>query len=125
MRGCDGGVALQPCRWGPARDAERARLRGVPRNRLTLGASPAVPDLRPCRLLRRLAEPPRDQAFPYDAAPDYRGLRPAGRLGMVLCRRDLPRSRREYDAAARADSALRLSGYSSSSPPGFMPRARR
>ena len=39
-----------------------------------LGASAAVPHLRPCRLLRQLAQPPRHQAFPRDRPSDHRGL---------------------------------------------------
>jgi hypothetical protein len=37
-------------------DAERQRLRGVPEDRRLLGASAALPQLRPCRLLRRVAQ---------------------------------------------------------------------
>ena len=38
----------------PQGDAERARLRGMPEDRLALGASAPVPHLRPCRLLRSI-----------------------------------------------------------------------
>ena len=73
-----------------------------------LAASAPLPDLRPCRLLRRFAEPPRDQAFPRDQPSDHRRLRSAGRLGLVLCRRGLARPRRPRHAAARSDPALLL-----------------
>ena len=69
------------------RDAERARLRGMPEDRRIVGASAPLPHLRPCRLLRRLAQPPRHQAFPRDPPSDHRRLRSAGRLGLVLRRR--------------------------------------
>jgi hypothetical protein len=49
----------------------------VPEDRLALGTSAPVPDLRSCRVLRRLAEPARDGALPRDRAPGHRGLRPA------------------------------------------------
>ena len=64
-----------------------------------VGASAALPHLRPCRLLRRLAQPPRHQAFSRDPPSDHRGLRSAGRLGLVLHRRDIPRPRRSHHAA--------------------------
>ena len=40
--------------------------------------------------------------------PDHRGLRSAGRLGLVLCRRTLHRSRRQDDAPARSHSEIHL-----------------
>ena len=64
-----------------------------------MGASAALPHLRPCRLLRRIAQPPRHQAFPRDPPSGHRGLRSAGRLGLVLCRRDIPRPQRSRHAA--------------------------
>ena len=88
----------------PRRDAERARLRGVPEDRLALGAPAALPDVRPRRLLRQLAEPPRHQALPRDRPSDHRGLRPARGLGLVLRRRGDARPRRARHAAATARS---------------------
>jgi len=41
----------------------------------------------------------RDQAFSRDGPSHYRGLRSAGRMGLVLCRRGHDRPRREDDAA--------------------------
>jgi hypothetical protein len=35
-----------------------------------------MPDMRPCRVLRRLAEPPRHQAFSHDAAPGIEAYDP-------------------------------------------------
>ncbi len=78
---------MRPCRRYSRRDAERARLRGMPEDRVALGASAPVSNLRPCRLLRQLAEPPRHEAFSPDRPSDHRRLRSAGRLGMVLYRR--------------------------------------
>ena len=89
-------------------DAERARLRGMPEDRLALGAFAAMPDLRPCRLLRFLAQQTRHQTFPRHRPSGHRGLRSAGRLGLVLCRRDFRRPRRAHDAAARADPEIRV-----------------
>src|ERR1700732_4105873 len=60
---------VRPCRRHSRRDHERARLRGVSKDRFAMAASAALPDLRQCRLLRRLAEPPRHQAFsPWETA---------------------------------------------------------
>ena len=53
---------------------------------LAVGAFAAVPDLRPCRLLRQLAQPARHQAFSRDPPSHHRRLRSARRLGLVLCR---------------------------------------
>ena len=77
------------------------------KTRLALGASAAVPDLRPCRLLRQLAQPSRDQAFPGDRPSHHRGLRSARRLGLVLHRRDRGRPARS-NTAAGPDPALRM-----------------
>jgi hypothetical protein len=41
-------------------------------DRLAVGAPAALPDVWPRRLLRQLAEPPRDQALPQDAPSDHR-----------------------------------------------------
>ena len=51
-------------------------LRGVPEDRLGLASSAPLPDLRPCRLLRRVAEPARDQAFPHTRHPIIEGYDP-------------------------------------------------
>jgi len=69
----DGG-RMRPRRRHPRRDPERARVRGMLEDRLALGASAPVSDLRPCRMLRRLAEPARDAALPRDTASGDRGL---------------------------------------------------
>lgn len=84
------------------------RLRGVPEDGLDVGASAPVPYVWPRWVLRQLAEPSRDEALPHHSASDHRGVRPTGRLGVVLRRRDHPRSRRSNDAAARADTAVRV-----------------
>ena len=59
----------------PRRHAERAR---AARSACKIGSEwvhlRLCRDLRPCRLLRRFAAPPRDRAFPRDAASDHRGL---------------------------------------------------
>ena len=49
------------------RQAERARLSRVPEVGWGLGSPAALPRLRPCRLLRQLAQPPRHQTLPPDA----------------------------------------------------------
>ena len=74
------------------------RLRGMPGNGLAVGPSAALPDVRARRLLRQLAEPPRDQAFPPDPPSDHRRLRsPEGWAGAV----DESGRARSPDAAAR------------------------
>ena len=88
-------AAMHPRQLYPQGDAECARLRGMPQNSgRMVGASAPVPHLRSRRLLRRLAEQTCDQAFPSHTASHHRGLRSPGRLGLVLCRRSLSRSRR-------------------------------
>src|SRR5579864_9545129 len=47
------------------------RVQGVPGDGRYLGASPAVPDVRSRRMLRRFEEPSRHQAFPRRPASDY------------------------------------------------------
>src|SRR6266853_3366001 len=79
---------MQPPKYDPRCDAERPRLRGVPESRFEVGAFAALPHLRTCWLLRRLAESTRHQAFSCDRPSDHRRIRSAGRVGMVLCRRD-------------------------------------
>src|SRR3954467_8371341 len=81
----------------PGSPAHPAGLRGVPAHRLALGPPAPLPDLRPRRLLRLVAEPPRAPARPHRRPPD-RALVPAGRgLALVLRGRDVrltPRLRR-------------------------------
>src|SRR5258708_440522 len=60
----------------------------MPEDGRALGAPALVPDLRPRRLLRRLAEQARHQAFPCDQAPDHEELRAGRGLGVVLRRRN-------------------------------------
>src|SRR5438105_11480676 len=79
-----------------------------------MGALAALPDLRPRRLLRRLAEPARHQALPREPPPHHRGLRPPGRMGLVLHRRGDARPFRSRHAPARSDSPVRLSGVATS-----------
>ena len=97
---------------GIRRHAERARLRGMPEKRQRVAASADLPHLRPCRLLRRFAQQARDRAFPCHRASRHRGLRSAGRLGLVLCRRSDVRSVEAKDAAQRSDPALLLNSVS-------------
>ena len=104
-----------PRRHDPRRDAERARLRGMPEDRQRMGASAALPHLRPCRLLRRFAQQARHRAFPRDPPSGHRRLRPAGRLGLVLCRRDVPRPVGPTDAAGRPDPEVLLGNISNPS----------
>src|SRR6476660_217143 len=60
----------------------------MPETRLILGASASLPDLRPCRLLRQLAESScHETLHPHDASGD--GLLRARRtMGLVLRRSD-------------------------------------
>src|SRR3954467_4130116 len=80
-------------------------LRGLPEDRVTLGAPARVPELRTCRLLRLLAQPSRPRAR-RDDEPRRGALVRAGRgLALVLRGRDAG-----------------LSGPADASPPGGMVR---
>src|SRR4029453_14770796 len=92
----------------PQSCTQRARLRGLPEDRFDLGPLAPVQDVRPRRLLRQLAEPPRHPALSRVPSSDHRGLRPARRMGLVLCRRGHDRPRRRHDCADGAYPALRL-----------------
>src|SRR4051812_15831723 len=59
----------------------------MPEDRQRVGAPAAVPRVRPRRLLRPVAVPPRACALPRDGAPHHRRLRSARGLGLVLRRR--------------------------------------
>src|SRR5216684_4231403 len=85
---------MRSCGSHSRRDPERARVRGVPEDRFALGTSAPVPDLRPCRVLRRLSEPARNTTLPGDTAPGHRRLRPTRGLGLALYRRGYARSER-------------------------------
>src|SRR6266478_4641100 len=99
---------MRPCRRYSRRNAERARLRGVSEDRIGMAAFAAMPDLRPCRLLRRIAKPPCHEAFSRHAPPDHRRLRPARRLGLVLHRRGDARPHRARYPTQRPDPPLLL-----------------
>ena len=95
----------KPYGRNPHGHAQRARLRGMPEDRRSVGSPTAVPDLRPCRLLRQLAEPPRDQAFPRHPPSDHRGYDPPE--GWGWCYVDelisiFPTGRRRRTAPSRA-----------------------
>jgi hypothetical protein len=62
--------------------------------------------MRTHRLLRPIARQARHQAFSDKPTSDYRGLRPARGLGLVLCRRDIHRTG-PCHAAARSDTEVR------------------
>ena len=85
------------------------------------GHSPRGSDMPSCRLLRRLAEPPRDQALSRDPASDHRGLRPAGRLGMVLRRRGDARPQRSRHTTQWSYPTLLLTRRLVPMVPGFAP----
>src|SRR6267378_677020 len=115
---------MQPPKNDLRRKAECSRLRGVLANRLEVGALAAVPDVRPRRLLRRLAESPRYQAFPYDRTPDHRGLRSTGRMGTVLYRRGLSRPIRATTRPAELPSAPPGNSASPETRPAFRMRTK-
>ena len=76
----------------------------MPENGHALGPSPPLPDLRPRRLLRQLAGPPRHEARPPHPSPGGRVLRARRALGLVLRRSGkncLSRSGRAVPASAR------------------------
>src|SRR4051794_36213995 len=86
----DRGPALPAPRPHPAGGAaDAAGLRGVPSDRLAVGPSAPLPDLRARRLLRLLAEPPRASPRPHGRAPDRPVLRARRGLALVLLRPDL------------------------------------
>src|SRR5690349_18679930 len=91
-------------------NATHARLRGMPRDGIVVGAPETVQDVRSRRLLRRLPEQTRDSALSPDSSPDHRGVRSARGLGLVLRGRGVVRSGRTDDAANRAYPAVRLIG---------------
>jgi hypothetical protein len=64
-------------------------LRGVPGDRQPLGPPPALPQLRACRLLRLLARPPRQRAFPPHRPPRDPLIRARRGMAVVLRGRDL------------------------------------
>ena len=71
----DGGwQGLHAHRRYPKRHAERARLRGMPEKRQRVAALAHLPQLRPCRLLRRFSQQARDRAFPCHRSSDHRRL---------------------------------------------------
>src|SRR6202030_1919181 len=80
----------------------------MPEDAHSLGAPAPVPDLRTRRLLRRLAQPARHQTFPRHRPSHHRGLRSAGRLGLVLRRRSLVLLVQPKDSTQRSDPALLL-----------------
>src|SRR3989442_850174 len=61
----------------------------MPEDRRHLGASAPVPDLRPCRLLRRFQEQARHPALSRDEASDHHLARAGGKLGQLSGRRSL------------------------------------
>ena len=93
--------------------------------RLALGAPAPLPDVRPRRLLRQLAEPPRDEALPRDRPSDHRGLRPARGLGLVLRRRGDARPRRPATPQSGPIPALRLTPWRLCARPRSRRRAAR
>ena len=61
------GHGLHTSRQRQGNGASRARLRRMREAGRRLGAPAAVPRMRQCRLLRRVEEQARDEAFPHDA----------------------------------------------------------
>src|ERR1043166_4319720 len=57
------------------RETSLQRMRGVPQDGQRLGASAALLELRPRRLLRFVAQSPRDETFPSNATSDRAVLR--------------------------------------------------
>jgi CPA2 family monovalent cation:H+ antiporter-2 len=78
------GHPLRPSRAGEARAPERARLRGLPPDRGSLGASPHLHDVRTRRLLRFLAQQARHRAPPCVPASHHQVPGARGGLGVVL-----------------------------------------
>src|SRR6266550_4430476 len=73
----------------------RRGLRGLPADRRQVAPPPDLPDVRPCRLLRRLTQPPRNSARPRHLTPDHPFTRARRRLELVLRRRGGARRRRD------------------------------
>src|ERR1700676_278038 len=68
------------------RSGAQPRLRRVSQDGRHLGTSQTVPHLWPWRLLRRLEEQARDQAFSLEPAPDHHVDRARRELELVLHR---------------------------------------
>ncbi|CAA9477227.1 MAG: hypothetical protein AVDCRST_MAG30-546, partial [uncultured Solirubrobacteraceae bacterium] len=91
------GDPMHPSRPDPRRPSGARRgVRGVPEDRRLVDAPARVPDLREDRLLRRLAQPPRDRPRARDGASDHPLRRARRGLVLLLSRR------------ARVRRALRL-----------------
>src|SRR5207245_4624950 len=76
---------MQASRAGPRRQTQDARrLRGMSGERRRVGASPSLPRVWSCRLLRRFSQPPRHEAFPQDEASGDAALLAWRGLGLLL-----------------------------------------
>jgi hypothetical protein len=59
-------------------------MRGVSENRFFVGAFAALPNVRACRLLRRISQPSRQEALSRRRAPNRPVLRTGRELALVL-----------------------------------------
>src|SRR5438876_901082 len=92
MEGCRDACPMRSFEFREDRCAKNGRLRGMPRCGRHLGASSPLPGVRARRLLRRLEEQARHQAFQEDRASDHHLARAGGGLVMVLRGRDRHRA---------------------------------
>ena len=100
---------------GRRRPAEQRRLRGLPAHGRPLGAPADVHVVRPRRVLRQLAQPPRHRALHLAAPPDHPVVRTGRGLVVLLRRRARVRRRRRpiVRAPGRRRSRARRSTRSS------------
>src|SRR5258706_5586788 len=78
---------MRASRSNPQSDSERRRMRGLPEDRRRLGALASLSHVRARRLLRRLEEQARDDAFSEGQAPHRPVVRAGRNLALVLHRR--------------------------------------
>src|SRR5690349_7242183 len=90
---------MQPLEARAYRDAEHARLRGMPRHGRHVGAPAPVSHLRSCGLLRRLEEQARDAALPLGSSSHHHVARARRDLELVLRRRHRDGARRRMTEA--------------------------
>src|SRR5450432_1544201 len=122
--------SLRPLSRDSRREAFLARgMRGMPPDRKPVGAFAHLPHVRPCRLLRQLADAPCYGALPQDRASGGEVVRAWRDLGLVLRGRGRPRSgagtRHAPPHRATARTLSRLYAAAAVSPPSVERTSRQ